>query len=78
MFLETIAKQSKKIIELNKENKTLYEENKELRFENEEQRLFINRIEILIKNADAKKENYFTTFNKIKSELDSRQTYLVQ
>lgn len=75
MFLETIAKQSKKINELNKENKTLYEENKELRFENEEQRLLINRIEILIKNADTKKENYFITFNKIKSELDSRQTY---
>lgn len=75
MFIKTIVKQGEEIIRLNEENRTLYEENKELRLENEEQNLLINKIVRLVKNADTKKENYFITFNKIKSELDSRETY---
>lgn len=33
MFVKTLIKQGKQIIELNKENNSLYEENKENRFE---------------------------------------------
>lgn len=49
MLAKIVAKQGKQLIELNKENKTLYEENKDLRSENEELFSFRYRIIDIVK-----------------------------
>lgn len=88
MFAKIVAKQGKNIIELNKENKTLYEENKELRNENEELNLAVYNYRIdnkeifkklsliadLVENFDYRKSNSVSIIRQIKEVITSDQT----
>ena len=87
MFAKIVAKQGKNIIELNKENKTLYEENKELRNENEELNLAVYNYRIdskeifkklsliadLVENFDYRKSNSVSVIRQIKEVITSDQ-----
>ena len=80
MFAKIVAKQGKKLIELNEENKTLYEENKDLRNENEELNLTVHnykkatkdllsklaQISVIANGFDYKNNNSFETIRTIK------------
>lgn len=88
MFAKIVAKQGENIIELNKENKTLYEENKELRNENEELNLAVYNYRIdnkeifkklsliadLVENFDYRKSNSVSIIRQIKEVITSDQT----
>ena len=88
MFAKIVAKQGENIIELNKENKTLYEENKELRNENEELNLAVYKYRIdnkeifkklsliadLVENFDYRKSNSVSIIRQIKEVITSDQT----
>ena len=80
MFVKTIIRQGKKIIDLDKENKVLYEENKDLRNENEELNLGVHnykkatkdllsklaQISVIANGFDYKNNNSFETIRQIK------------
>ena len=66
MFAKTVIKQKRQLIELNKENKTLYEENKNLRSENAELFSFRYRVIDIIEE----KGTIVSKYDKIEELVD--------